>query len=432
MISLKISPNARASAAQILFAVMEDGVSLGDVIKPSLPDRALVQQLCYGCLRSYFLLSSLLQPLLSKSIKKKDRILHYLLLVGIYQIRDLNIPNHAAVSETVAAVNIINKSWAKGLVNAVLRNYLRQQDDLVTRENEEVLFNHPQWLIDKIKLNFPLHWQAILKANSERAPMCLRVNARLCQRDDYISLLQQHDIHATPHPIVDSAIVLDAPCDVKQLPGFYDGLVSVQDASAQYCGFLLPLADSSAVLDACSAPGGKACHLLERFTDLRLTAIDISEIRNKLTQENLSRLQLSAQLLSADACDLDTWWDGERFDGILLDAPCSATGVIRRHPDIKFLRRENDFKALANTQLNLLQHVWQTLKPGGHLLFATCSIMSEENDGVIEKFLQQQSSAMLITLKLNIGHATKHGWQILPGEEDMDGFYYCLFQHECQ
>ncbi len=432
---MKTPLNPRIAATNILFDIFENGVSLAQGTAPFFHEKPFVLQLCYGTLRHYYELSDLLKQLMPKPLRNKERIIEFVLLIGLYQLRYLRVPPHAAVTETVDVVNALKKSWAKALVNGVLRAYLRQQETLTLQQTPEVMYNHPLWLINMFKQAWPEDWQTLLAANQQPGPMTLRVNLQRVSREHYLTLLAEKNIAAVAHPAITSAVQLIEPCDVMQLPGFATGWVSVQDLAAQLCGFILPITPQARVLDACAAPGGKACHLLEQQPHLQLTAIDISEARQQRTQENLTRLQLSATLLHADAAELSQWWDGELFDAILLDAPCSATGVIRRHPDIKFLKRPDDFKSLPKTQLNLLQQLWKTLKTGGHLLYVTCSVMPEENDQVLQSFIGQQPEAVIVPLNLPIGKKTRLGWQILPGQNVVensvgtaDGFYYCLLR----
>lgn len=414
----------RIIAAKCVQQVVEQGASLTTVLENCQHNSPLVQELCYGSIRHYYELDAILSHLLDKPIKNKDKLIHYLLLLGIYQLRYLNIPAHAAVSETVNCAPMIGKAWAKNLMNAILRHYQRKTFSAFPDETAQ--YNHPQWLVEKYQKSWPEQWQYILNENNKRAPLSLRVNQQKISTKDYLDLLNDHSLRGQPYPAIASAITLEQPCPVEQLPNFKDGYVSVQDLAAQRCAQLLPISHNSKVLDACSAPGGKACHLLELHPNIQLTAIDIEERRNKKTLENLSRLELQATVLSANAGDLACWWDGNTFDSILLDAPCSATGVIRRHPDIKLLRKPEDIKTLQQTQLNLLTQLWTTLNPNGHLLYTTCSVLPDENDEVIRTFLKAHSNAKIQPLNLEVGLATEYGWQLLPGQQQMDGFYYCL------
>jgi len=336
------------------------------------------------------------------------------------------VPDHAAVSETVAATNALKDRHLKGLVNAVLRNYLRQAQQLTTPTSDAVIFNHPSWFIDKLKVAYPDKWQTVLKANQERPPMWLRVNQQKFTPSHYQQALKSADIAIEAIDEESQAILLTKAVDVYKLPGFIDGAVSVQDAAAQQAARLLDCQAGDHVLDCCAAPGGKTCHILELSPAIAsMTALDVEPARLERVEENLTRLNLSAKLVAADATQPDSWWQGEQFDRILLDAPCSATGVIRRHPDIKWLRKAADISALTVLQAEILKKTWSLLKPGGTLLYATCSVLPEENSDQIKQFIAQQSDAELIVLDEYQGNI---GWQILPDEQAMDGFYYAKLQ----
>jgi len=412
--------NSRSLAAKILQRVIYKGESLSTALQDN--DDPMVSDLCYGCLRWHEPLSALLNELLSKNLKNKDKDIECLLRVGLYQIIYQKTPDHAAVGETVNALKGLKKPWAKKLVNAVLRNYLRGQDKLQTiiTSQETARYAFPQWLIDAIKAAWPDNWEALLDASNQRAPMTLRVNQRLQTRASYLEKLASNGIQATPHPSVETAIQLVQPCPVYTLPGFTEGAVSVQDAAAQNAAILLDCQPGMTVLDACAAPGGKTGHILESAPDLDVTAVDNSERRLQRVVQNLERLQLPAQIITSDILEVDNYAQENQFDRILLDAPCSATGVIRRHPDIKVLRRPSDIDALVSLQGKMLNTLWGTLKPGGILLYATCSILPQENEHQIKTFLASHSDASL----LPIANGQGMGRQVFTGEESMDGFYY--------
>ena len=389
----------------------------------------MVSDLCYGSLRWHEPLSFLLDELMSKKLKNKDKDVECLIRIGLYQIIYQKTPDHAAVGETVSALKGLKKPWAKNLVNAVLRNFLRGQDKLLKQKDEfwPAKFAFPQWLLDKIKNAYPKDWQRILAESNKRAPMTLRVNLTRITRDEYLAKLMKSDFKATPHESIESAITLETPQNVFDLPGFIDGEVSVQDAAAQGASLLLDCQDNMTVLDACAAPGGKTGHILESANNLNVTAIDSSEIRLKRVKENLDRLKLSARIIVSDALDTEHYSEGILFDRILLDAPCSATGVIRRHPDIKVLRRESDIKQLQTLQSNILDALWAKLKPSGILVYATCSILPDENEIQIQSFIERHDDVEV----LQIPNAQGQGRQIYPGEQGMDGFYYAkLFKRE--
>ena len=390
---------------------------------PGSAPTALIQELAYGTLRWYHQLRGVAELYLSKPLKPKDGDIHALLLIGIYQLRHMRVAAHAAVSETVRAAEALDKPWAKGLLNVCLRSVLREPERVAAAiaDTDETRYSHPQWLIERLQQTYPDRWQTILTANNERPPMTLRVNRRVTNASDYLALLHDAGIVATPMPELDSALVLAEPMPVTSLPRFADGWVSVQDAAAQWAAYLLDPPPGSRVLDACVAPGGKAAHLLEREPTLDLVGVDIDAVRLRRVRDNFARLGLAAEIVEGDASTPDTWWDGRAFDAILVDAPCSATGVLRRHPDIKVRRQPDDLEALAATQARILRGVWPCLRPGGKLLYATCSVLPAENQLRMEAFVALHPTAKLGPVKSG---GADTGWQILPGEDAMDGFYY--------
>ena len=416
--------------------VIYKGESLTDVLQHnsisalSVRDQAWVRNLCFGCLRWHGRLGAILRELLAKPLKKADKDIECLLRIGLYQLIYQRTPDHAAVNETVAAARKVKKPWAGGLVNGVLRSYLRQKDNILKAVDlvETAQYSFPPWLSDRLKIAWPEDWQAILEASNVQAPMVLRVNKRQHSVETYLQKLLSKDLKATRIGGVDSAIVLEKAVSVSDLPGFSGGSVSVQDAAAQLAAALLQCDEGHKVLDACAAPGGKTCHLLERYNNLELTALDSSAKRLQQVHENLERLRLSAFTVAADAADIDKWWDGQLFDRILLDAPCSATGVIRRHPDIKLLRKNQDIANLQQQQMDLLKALWQTLKPGGLMLYATCSVLPEENSKQVEAFLRDTVDAEHQSIETDWGCRLSVGQQILPGGRGMDGFYYALLK----
>lgn len=427
---------SRTAAAKVLAQVLGKGRSLGGILAPALAqlrkdgERALAQEMCYGVLRWYPRLAALVERLLSKPLKERDADVRSLLLLGLYQIIYMRVPDHAAVTETVAAARDLGKPWAGGLVNAVLRNYLRDSAPLLEEvdQNEAAALAHPAWLLELFKNAWPRDWQAIVRANNQRPPMALRVNARHMERDAYIRLLVDAGIAACPALHATHGVILEQPTDVERLPGFNEGWVSVQDSAAQLAATLLGVQPGQRVLDACAAPGGKAAHILESQPDIDLTALDNDAARLKRVDGNLRRLQLQARLIEGDAAQPAAWWDGVMYDRILLDAPCSATGVIRRHPDIKILRRPDDIAALAELQGRMLQVLWPLLKPGGMFLYATCSILPQENEQQITRLLMAQTDACEKAIDASWGNPREAGRQILPGENGMDGFYYACLQ----
>jgi 16S rRNA (cytosine967-C5)-methyltransferase len=430
-----VSNNTRAQAARILAKVIEEGQSLTAVLERQDDDgrdAALLRELCYGVLRHVFSLSALTEQLLSKSLKAKDADVRCLIMVGLYQLIHLRVPDHAAINETVAATKTLKKPWAKGLINALLRRYQRESDSLLQKVGDDARYEHPTWLLARLRADWPEDWRAIIEGNNARAPMTLRVNVARGDRDTYLADLKANDIDAQPIEDTGEALQLSSPAPVESLPGFAEGRVSVQDAAAQLAAGLLAAEPGQRILDACAAPGGKTAHILEGIAaqggEADLLAIDNDERRMSRVAETLDRLELSAELCVADAADVEAWFEGEPFDRILLDAPCSATGVIRRHPDIKCLRRDTDIDALVAIQAGLLDRLWTVLKPGGRMLYATCSVLRAENVAQMEAFLSRQEDAKEQPIEANWGHKQTIGRQILPGEADKDGFYYALLE----
>ena len=429
----------RAVAAEIVDAVVGGGRSLdaqitGNEDRVATNDRSLLRMLCYGTLRQHWILQEWIDQLIAKPLRKRDRVINALLAVGIYQIVEMRIPDHAVVSETVEAARRLQRPKLAGLVNACLRRFVRE--DLSSRKpgSDESKWNHPNWLINRIRSDWPDDWQAILTANSERAPMWLRANASRNTGEQYRQRLQAEGIEADLLDGVPDAVRLKEPQAVDSLPGFELGDASVQDAAAQIAARWLLMNDADRVLDACAAPGGKSGHLLEIGGDgLSLVCVDSDESRTLRITENLKRIGRNATIIAADASNPEEWWDKEPFDAILLDAPCSASGVIRRHPDIKLLRRESDLSSLAALQRKLLEGLWPTLAPGGTLLYATCSVLAAENDEVTEQFLADHTDAIEndVLPNNNIRDLMRRkacGYQILPGSAGMDGFYFAALR----
>lgn len=424
--------NPRLAAARALAAVLNGKASLGSSLPPLLDrveprDRALAQDLAFGTARWQPRLALLMDKLLQKPFKAADRDVEALLLVGLYQLLHTRIPPHAAIGETVACVDKLKKSSLKGLLNAVLRNAQRDHEALLTQLDRDPVLHtaHPRWLQKRLKADWPEHWQAICAANNQHPPLLLRINRRQGSREQYLVELQAAGIVAEPCAFSRDGIRLLEACDVKTLPGFMDGRVSVQDEAAQLAADLLDLAPGQRVLDACAAPGGKTCHLLEAEPGLsHVTAIDLEQSRLARVRENLDRLGLDAELIAADGRATKVWWDGKPFQRILLDAPCSATGVIRRHPDIKLTRQEADIAALAQLQGELLDALWPTLEVGGILLYATCSVLPQENSDNIDKFLARTPGARELDITGPFGLKQAHGRQLLPQDGGHDGFYY--------
>ncbi|MFS2068714.1 16S rRNA (cytosine(967)-C(5))-methyltransferase RsmB [Pseudomonas sp. CT11-2] len=424
--------NPRLAAAKALAAVLNGKASLNSSLPTQMDkvedrDRGFTQDLAFGTARWQPRLSALAAKLLQKPFKAADADVEALLLVGLYQLLYTRVPAHAAIGETVGCADKLKKPWAKALLNAVLRRAQRESEALLAElERDPVVRTaHPRWLQKSLKAFWPEQWEAICAANNAHPPMILRVNRRHHTRDAYLGLLTEAGIAATPCVYSRDGIILDAAADVRSLPGFAEGWISVQDEAAQLAADLLDLAPGQRVLDACCAPGGKTCHILEAEPKLAgVVAVDLEAKRLVRVRENLARLGLSAELIAADGRDTATWWDGKPFQRILLDAPCSATGVIRRHPDIKLTRQPDDIAALAVLQGELLDAMWITLEVGGILLYATCSTLPTENTEVIEAFLARTPGARELDLATAAGIKQPHGRQLLAQEGGHDGFYY--------
>ena len=425
--------SVRIQASRVLASVLKREASLSSLLPVAVSntpvnERPLLQQLCYGTLRYLPQLELIAQQLLTKPLKPKDQDVQALILIGLYQLIHSRIPAHAAISETVqAAVKLKKKPWAKGLINAVLRNFQRKPELLETlQQNPVYTYAHPKWLIKRIKNAWPNHWAQILEQNNCQAPMTLRINLSTISRQDYSELLTTEGIDHHLGKFSTTAITLSSPVDVDQLPGFSRGLVSVQDEAAQLAASLLDLQPQQRVLDACAAPGGKTGHILETENNLdHCLALDVSPDRLVRIEENLQRIGLSCELKTADAAE-SAWWDGKPFDRILLDAPCSATGVIRRNPDIKFLRKNTDIANLAALQLSILENLWSMLNSGGRLVYATCSVLPDENEAVVRQFLDNHPEAVEFTIKTDWGIERPAGRQLFPQADSHDGFYYAV------
>ena len=424
--------NPRLAAAKALAAVLSGKASLNSSLPTQLDkvedrDRGFTQDLAFGTARWQPRLSALAAKLLQKPFKAADADVEALLLVGLYQLLYTRVPAHAAIGETVGCADKLKKPWAKALLNAVLRRAQRESETLLAElEHDPVVRTaHPRWLQKSLKAFWPQQWEAICAANNAHPPMILRVNRRHHTRDAYLGLLSAAGIAATACVYSRDGIILEAATDVRSLPGFAEGWISVQDEAAQLAADLLDLTPGQRVLDACCAPGGKTCHILEAQPALAgVVAVDLEAKRLVRVRENLERLKLSAELIAADGRDTQAWWDGKPFQRILLDAPCSATGVIRRHPDIKLTRQADDIAALAVLQGELLDAMWITLEVGGILLYATCSTLPTENTEVIEAFLDRTPGARELDLATAAGIKQPHGRQLLAQEGGHDGFYY--------
>ncbi|MEE9683068.1 16S rRNA (cytosine(967)-C(5))-methyltransferase RsmB [Lelliottia amnigena] len=418
--------NLRSMAASAIEKVVEQGQSLSNILPPlqqkvSDKDKALLQELCFGVLRTLPQQEWLISKLMSRPMTGKQRTIHYLIMVGFYQLLHTRIPPHAALAETVEGAVVIKRPQLKGLINGVLRQFQRQQEELLAEfADSDQRFLHPEWLLKRLQKAYPSQWQAIVEANNQRPPMWLRVNRNHHIRDEWLALLETAEMNGFTHDAYPDAIRLASPAPVQSLPGFEQGWVTVQDASAQGCMTYLEPQNGDRILDLCAAPGGKTTHILEVAPKASVMAVDIDEQRLSRVYDNLKRLGMKAEVKQGDGRTPAQWCGDEQFDRILVDAPCSATGVIRRHPDIKWLRRDRDINELAQLQSEILDAVWPHLKPGGTLVYATCSVLPEENSQQIAAFLKRTSNATLRTT----GTPDKPGIQNLPGAEDGDGFFY--------
>jgi 16S rRNA (cytosine967-C5)-methyltransferase len=385
-------------------------------------DRAAIQELAYGALRFRSRLDALLDALLDRPLT--DRRLRMLLLVALYQLEYGRAAPHAVVDHAVRACHGLGLTSARNLTNAVLRNFLRRRPALCARVDrvESARYCHPQWWIDKLRTQYPAQFAGVLAASNARPPLALRVNCRRTSVAEFLELLSRNGIKAEASGA--QTVVLEKPVAAERIPGFAEGLVSVQDPAAQLAAPLLDLRDGMRVLDACSAPGGKAGHALE-LAEVALTALDRDAARLERVRSNLSRLGLSARVVCGDACNPASWWDGTPFDRILLDAPCSASGVVRRHPDIKWLRRETDVAQFVEEQARMLAALWQTLAGGGKLLYATCSVFHEENREQVARFLERQRDAVRLSLPAVNNETHLPAGQLLPDGRH-DGFFYAL------
>lgn len=428
-----MATTVRVAAARVVAEVLS-GRSLNQALPPWLEkvaprDRGLLQQLSYGTLRQAPRLLAYLDLLLDKPLRDKDRDVKALLLCGLYQLEDTRIPDHAAVSETVAATGKLKKTWARGMSNAVLRRFLRERDQLQAALGEAAELAHPQWLLEAIRAQWPGQADQVVAANNSQPPMTLRVNTLRTDRESYLRQLAEGGIQARPGELSPAAVYLDRPCDVSELPGFGSGLVSVQDEAAQLAAPLLDPQPGQRVLDACAAPGGKACHILELEPALeRLVAMDVDPERLVRVEENLARLELPAELLAGDGSAPPPALAAGSFDRILVDAPCSATGVIRRHPDVKLLRHRTDIARFADQQQAILGGLWDLLRPGGRLLYATCSILEGENSATVGAFLENRADALELPIDAPWGEPASHGRQVLPETGGPDGLYYALLE----
>jgi len=429
-------PSSRLIAARIL-SKMSQGRSLSELFESGLADlddrdRGFVKELVFGVARWYCRLEAISDRLVSKPLKPKEREVKALILLGLYQLMYTRVAPHAAVAESAGVARKLNKKWAVGLINAVLRRFQREQESILASVDkvDTARYSFPSWLLSEIKEAWPDQWSAIALAANERPPMSLRVNAQQNSTEQYQSQLAEQGIESTLVASAPQGLVLTSAMDAEALPGFADGAISVQDCGAQLATPLMDLAAGQHVLDACAAPGGKSCHQLELMKgQVALTAMDVDANRLERVSQNLNRLHLTAKVVLGDAArPAGAWAEPASYERFLLDVPCSATGVIRRRPDIKMLRKKSDIDKLVVLQGQILQAIWPLLKPGGMLLYATCSLLPQENERQVSKFLQMHKDAEEKPITQAWGHARSVGRQTLPGEETMDGFYYACLQ----
>lgn len=419
--------NPRVLAARAVAAVL-DGHALdaklreqsGDI---SARDRALAQELATGAIRHFYSLSAELDAVLNAPLKQRDILA--LLLVGAHQLRHTRVPAHAAVHATVDAARAMGKAWAANLTNAVLRRLQRERHPART---EEARYDHPQWMIDTLRAQYPDDFEIILRCNLTRAPMTLRINRRRTSRSQYLQRLQAEGVRARCGELTDTAVILERPHPSESLPGACNGDFMIQDEGAQLAAAILAPENGHRVLDACAAPGGKACHIAELAPRATLVMVEADPERAETVARRMQSRAIEGTLHNANAECPNDWWDGREFDRILLDAPCTASGAVRRHPDIRLLRRSSDADNLAATQELLLRGLWQTLKPDGLLLYCTCSLFHAENDGVISKFLEQTPDATAEAIAMTFGRPTDTGRQLLPMENANDGFFFSLLR----
>ena len=437
---MSTSAEIRARAAESVAHVVA-GRSLDAIteVGGTAQERGLFRALVYDSVRWYFRLDALLTKLLARPQQKLDPQVRALAIVGLCQLLYTDIPAHAAVAETVNAARVLNRERAAGLLNAILRRCQREGDALLAPIDQDLALrtSHPEWFVAALRKDFPSSFATVLDANNARPPFWLRVNRLRTSGRNYRKRLQAEGIEIARSLFDDEALLLERAVDVQALPGFLEGDVSVQDAAAQLAARLVAPDEGDRVLDACAAPGGKTCHVLELQPNVReLVAIDVAKPRLERVQQNLSRLGLHATLIEGDAEQPERWWNGTAFDRILLDVPCSATGVIRRHPDIKLLRRASDISALAARQATMLARLWPLLAPGGRLVYASCSALRAENAAVVGEFARVNQDARDVTHGLVRGLGIEElasdepqevGVRIAAGTAEMDGFYYaCL------
>lgn len=419
---------ARARAARILQRVLDGGATLPQALAEHAGERTdegFVRELCWGSCRHYFRLDEELQGYLRQPLRDRDQDIRALLLLGLYQLRELQVPVHAALHATVGATEVLRKRWARGLVNAVLRNASRQPPADIHTLSPRSRYNLPDWWLRQLQQDWPDHWQEIAAAGSARPPLTLRSTRKATLE---AAALAEHGIEAYPGQLVPTALYLQRAQPLETLPGFSSGELSVQDEGAQLAALLLDAEPGHRLLDACAAPGGKTLQLRQLVPDADVTALEIDPGRSQRIAQNLARAGCSAHIVTGDGRDPAEWWDHQPFDRILLDAPCSATGIVRRQPDIRIRRQADDLQLLARLQGRLLAALWPLLRPGGRLLYSTCSVMKCENEAIVGAFLGRQGEARLVPLTLPAAQPCSVGMQLLPTADAHDGFYFALLE----
>jgi 16S rRNA (cytosine967-C5)-methyltransferase len=427
--------DTRALAAQALAGIALRGASLRDAMEQRAPklndprDRALLMALLSDGARWWLRFDAALDHLLDKPLRRKEPDIHALLVLGLVQLEILQLQDYAAVAATVEATRALNRPRLSGLVNAVLRRWQRERETLLTKldAQPQTRYAMPPWLVEAISADWPTRADDIFADSNREPPLMLRANGRRIARDALVEKLRTEGYDMQAHAWLRDGIVLPHSIDVTRMPGFSEGLFAVQDGAAQVAADLADVRNGQRVLDACAAPGGKACHLLER-ADIALTALEFDAGRAKRIRQNLDRLGLQADIQIGDAGDPQSWWDGKPFDRILIDAPCSATGVMRRRPDVRLHRRSSDIDTLVAQQLRILNALWPLLAPGGRLVYITCSLVRAENEAVVGQFLANRSDVDVLPLTLPAGQAATTGWQVLPGDDDLDGMYYAVLE----
>ena len=430
-----MKPDTRALAAKGLAEVALRGASLREVMERNAPklsdprDRALLMALLSEGARWWLRFDAAVDAMLAKPIRHKDPAIHALLVLGLVQLEILELSDYAAVAATVEATRTLKRPALAGMVNAVLRRWQRERETHVARLDAEPTTRHahPAWLAAALERDWPAQADAVMAADNGEPPLMLRVNRQRSERAAFLARLQANGHEASAHPWLADAVVLPHSTDVTRLPGFDDGAFAVQDGAAQVAADLADLHDGLRVLDACAAPGGKACHLLERAR-IDLTALEFDAKRAERIRDNLMRLRLDAKVVVGDAGAPPAAWKKQPFDRILVDAPCSATGVLRRRPDVRLHRRESDIAAMGVQQRRIVSALWPLLAPGGRLVYITCSVLRAENEAVVSELLAAHDDAEAVAFTLPAGQAAAVGWQILPGDGDLDGMYYAVLR----